>query len=222
MKEIFDAIGTRLKSPLFGYTFFAFLAINWKAIFYVFASDDEIIDRFVYFDTQTSLQSLIVYPVLFSVCTALIYPWINYFFLWVGRVPADLKNILQATTEHKLLLKKQEMQELRTQALATKEQELIDRAKRDQEIEDIDDEEARSDLQKQLKNLRMENDQLSSKINLDSEDSKKESRLKALIDTYKTMAEDAKNNDDIHVYASHIQNMQNAQQQLANFYRNKI
>jgi hypothetical protein len=158
MKEIFEALAARIKSPIFGYFILSWVAFNWRALFYLFFSDTVIDDRFQHFDTLTSGYSLALFPILVASVVAVIYPWINYAFLYLCKKPFDLRNYLQAESEHRLLLKKKELEEARSVYLATKEKDLIDRAKRDEEVQSISDEETKEKLQKQIENLRKEID----------------------------------------------------------------
>lgn len=161
IKEIIETMSTRIRSPLFGYYFFLLLAINWKAIFYIFAADVSVKERIIYFETDTDLSSLILIPILFASIGIVAYPWINYFFLNLCKKPTELRNNIQAQSEHALLLKKQELEELRSELLSGKERELIERAKRDQELGEIEDSDIKEKIQSEIEQLRNERDSLS-------------------------------------------------------------
>ncbi len=163
MNEIFEAFATRIKSPLFGYTVFALFIINWKSLIYVIASKETIIERFVYFDSNTSYYSLLVWPLLIAICGAIIYPWINYIFLLACKKPTELRNNIQASSEHVLLVQKQDFEEMRAALLADKERELIERAKRDEQIEEIENEDTKEGVKEEIKKLRKERDELANK-----------------------------------------------------------
>lgn len=156
MKEIFDVVGARIKAPLFGYLFFSFIAINWKALFYLFFAQADVGSRISYFEQHTTISSLIVWPGLFAVFVAVVYPWVSYFFLLACRVPTKLKNNAQADADHDLLLKKQQLEEIRRVQLENKERELIDQAKRDKEIEEIEDYETKQKTKLAVEELRKE------------------------------------------------------------------
>jgi len=188
IKEIFEALGTRLKSPLFGYSFLAFIAANWKPIFYLFVSSENPAVRIAFFEKNTSNFTLFAVPICFAICMAIFYPWISLLFLFLARFPTDYKNHLQVISEHKLLLKRQQMEELRARGLSSREKELIERAKRDQEIRSIEDAKIRQDLQQELNQLRKQNNSLSHSTNSDDE---RVAKLTSLIDTYRTLADES-------------------------------
>jgi hypothetical protein len=170
MKEIFDAFNSRLKSPVFGYFIMAFLVINWKVLFYLFASDSTIEDRFTYFDVHTNTFSLLFQPLIIGICGAIFYPWISLLFIWLVRRPIELRQLIHLTSQNKLLIKEKEFEETRGKLLATKEKELIERVKRDEEIKSLPDDRLRKDLQKQIEDLREQLDD-NSKIPYDVKNS---------------------------------------------------
>ncbi len=154
MKEIIEAFVARIKSPVFGYFILAWMAINWKPLFILFFDNNPVNKRIELFQELSSIYTLGVIPLGVAVVLSILYPWINYVFLWICRIPTDLRNSIQAESEHKLLLKKQELEEARRLVLATKERDLIDRAKRDEEIESISDETTKEQLKDEITKLR--------------------------------------------------------------------
>lgn len=158
MKEIIEAFAARIKSPVFGYFILAWLAINWKPLFFLFFDLNQIDERIELFEKLTSIYTLAVLPFVVAAVAAVLYPWVNYTFLWICRKPTDLRNSIQAESEHKLLLKKKQLEETRSLILATRERELIDRAKRDEEIKSISDKNTKESLQNQIDHLRKELD----------------------------------------------------------------
>jgi len=82
MREIFEALGSRIKSPLFGYAAIAFVAINWRSLFYLMAAKVTAVERIKYFENNTTFYSLILLPIVFATIGAIIYPWINALFLF--------------------------------------------------------------------------------------------------------------------------------------------
>lgn len=154
MSEILEALASRIKSPLFGYVFFAFIIANWKPLFYLWISTTAVVDRFEYFDENTSPVSLLLVPLAAGVITSIAYPWVNVVLIWVNHFPTDLRNYLQANTENKFLMEKQRHEIVRKNYMALREDELIERAKRDQELEQIEDEAKREKLKEQLHEIR--------------------------------------------------------------------
>ena len=154
MKEIFETLNTRIKSPIFGYFVFAWLALNWAQLFELVLEDRSAVDRVTTFKQQTSFVGLFVLPSIVSFGLALTYPWVNYLFLKLCQKPTDLRNTLQAESENTLLLKKLEYENARQELMLSKETNLIEQAKRDQEIRSIQDNEVREKLQNQIDELR--------------------------------------------------------------------
>lgn len=162
MKEILDAIDSRIKSPIFGYFIASLLAVNWQSFFYLIADDSSADIRILYFNNNTDIYSIIFYPAIIAVAYSIIYPWINYLFMFLCTKPTELKNALQAQSEHELLIKKKELEEARSKLLSNTENELIERAKRDAELDEIKDDEAREKLKSEIDHLRQERDDLRS------------------------------------------------------------
>ena len=158
MKEIIEAFNARIRSPVFGYFVLALLVINWKPLFFLLVDDTPVSTRIELFEKLTNITSLLVLPIAIGAIAAIVSPWVNYVFLRLCRKPTDLRNAIQAESEHKLLLKKKELEEARSLVLAAKERDLISRAKRDEEIGSLADEGARIELQKQIDQLRKELD----------------------------------------------------------------
>jgi hypothetical protein len=167
MKDIIDEIDSRIKSPLFGYFIFSLIAINWDPIFYLIVDIGPVSERIKYFHDGTDSFSLFLYPFLVASAYSIGYPWLHYLFILLGTKPTELKNSLQAESEHKLLTKKQELEEARSEILRTAETELIERAKRDVELSEIDNEEIREKLQTEIEQLRKERDEMGSEVKQD-------------------------------------------------------
>lgn len=189
MKEIIEVIESRLKAPTYGYFAFAFVAINWKPLFYLFVEEKDAITRISYFDSNTSFYSLVLYPVAFAAVFSVVYPWINCIMLYLYTKPNEVKNVLQAHSEHKLLLKKQELEKVRAAILSNAEMELIDRAKRDEELNKIENIEIKEQVKSKIEQLRKEKGN-SESDNLYSE-FKNPNRLLEIASSYRQRAESA-------------------------------
>lgn len=160
MKDLLDEIDTRIKSPFFGYFLFAALAINWAPIFYLLVHDGHVDARIEYFKENTDFINLFLFPFLLAALYSVAYPWLQFAFMRASTKPTELRNALQATSEHKLITVQQDLEVARNKALKIEEEELIDRAKRDEELNEIEDEELRSKLQSEIDALRSERDKL--------------------------------------------------------------
>jgi len=161
MNELLESINARIKSPVLGYYTVSFAIFNWKPLFYLCFQNEGALERFAYFDMSTTWWSLVIGPVLFATLLAVSYPWVNYIFLKLAAKPTNLHNSLQAESEHGLLLKKQELEDARAKLLSARESELVARAKRDDELNQIEDEDVRNKLKEDIDRLRKEMDELS-------------------------------------------------------------
>lgn len=164
MKDIVDEIDSRIKSPLFGYFIFSLVATNWSELFYLFLHKAEVPKRIGYFEENTSVLTLFFYPFLVAAAYAIIYPWLQYLSVLFGVKPTSLKNNLQARSEHSLLIEKQKLEEARSELLKNAETELIERAKRDSSLDEIENEDVRETLKSEIDQLRKERDRIRSSI----------------------------------------------------------
>lgn len=161
MNDVLEAVSARIKAPYFGYVFLAFIAINWRAIFVLTVSDGTPQERLAAFDIETSFFSLLVAPLLAGAVLLLTSPWLRYGVALISKTPHHLFDLIQLDSDHRKTLRKTELEQSRTEFFANKETELIDRAKRDKEIEGIEDEGLKARLALQIESLRRERDELS-------------------------------------------------------------
>lgn len=158
MDDLLEALKARISSPVLGWFSLALIAINWKAFFYLAFQDGDAIDRIKYFEANTSFDSLTIWPLLFSIVFAVLYPWLIFFLGWLTTKPIELKEKLAAESEHKLILEKKRLESARAALIADLELELIERAKRDQKVEELDNEELKNKLKVELDQLRAQGD----------------------------------------------------------------
>lgn len=196
MKEILEAFGTRIRSPFFGYFALSFFSLNWKAIFILTMSDKIINVRIVEFEKLTSVYSLLWYPIALAILISIVYPWIQYFFLFLASKPTNLKNILQSKSEHILLIEKKKFEQERLRLLSIQEEAVIDQVKRDKIVEEIEDEDIKDNVKKKLESLREE----SSMDEKEKSRREKENSIKSLMDMAKSYR-DALNNSSINSQA---------------------
>jgi len=163
MQDIIEAIKARLNSPLLGYFLLSILAWNWSAFFYLLVQDNEVLGRIQYFQSHTSIYSLVTWPLTTSFLLALIYPWVIFVIAFLTSKPNELKETIQANFEHKLLIERKKLEEARARLLASAESELIERAKRDQELDELQSDELKSKLRVELEQLRAERDSFKNK-----------------------------------------------------------
>lgn len=161
--EFLSGLTNRLKSPVFGYYLIAALLINWDSIFYMIVDDGSAESRIAYVRENSTVWRTIIYPLSIAVGYVLLNPWFQFFITKYSVKPVTLKSHVQIQSEHDLLIKKQELENTRNELeialknrLETKEEELIARAKRDEELKNISDEDARETVKQELEKLRAE------------------------------------------------------------------
>ena len=165
MKEVIEAISARIKAPYFGYAVLAFAALNWKGIFLLIASTAiPPVARVSLFDAETSVWSLVVLPLIVGAFVALISPWVAFAFQVLSKKPALLIEIQKLEAAHHVVIKQTELESARSKLISERENELIERAKRDDELSAIQNESKREELKKQLISLRKDRDILSNEL----------------------------------------------------------
>ena len=182
MKEVFDAINSRIKAPYFGYSLIAFFALNWRGIFLLILTKGTPEEKLLQFDEHTSLLTLLVFPLIIGAVIAASSHWFRYFFGIIERKPRELFDSLILEAEHKNTVKQTELEQSRNQLFAIKEEQLIDRAKRDEAVSDIEDSDTKDKLMQELQLLRKERDKLSIDLkNVESSKSKLSTESKDLL-----------------------------------------
>lgn len=189
MNDVIDAFGARIRSPYFGYAVLTFFALNWRGIFLLFSLDAEPQLRLAAFDEETNFWTLVVLPLLLGAIVAASSQWIRYVFQLVSRKPLDLLETMSLEAENKKLIKQNELEQQRSQYFANREEELISRAKRDEEVSLIVDQETKEKLSTQLEKLRKDRDTLSQVLN-------EEKSASDLSDSAKTLLKTAVNSSD--------------------------
>ena len=165
MKEFLDAVTTRIQAPYFGYSILAFLVLNWRAIFLLFMLDAPADQRVLMFDQETSFWTVVFFPLLIGAVLAILTPWSRYIFEHLSQKPFALRDSLQLNADHQRTILQTELEQARSELFGQKEEELIERARRDEEIASIENEEVKKRLVRELETLRAERDRLSSQVN---------------------------------------------------------
>lgn len=165
MNDILDAVSARIKAPYFGYTLLAFIAMNWRGIFLLAATEGSPQDRLAAFDAETSASSLIVYPLLVGAVVAASAAWIRLVFEFISRRPLEAIDNLYIESEHRKTIHKTRLERSRASFFAEKEEELIERARRDYKVQAIEDEELKQKLAQEIESLRRKRDRMSETLN---------------------------------------------------------
>jgi hypothetical protein len=91
-KQMLEAAGERIRSPFFGSILLVFFGINWREMFYLLFADKPVRARILYFDANTDVLSLLVYPAVLGIIAALLMPWVAVVGAWFAQQPkAKLK-----------------------------------------------------------------------------------------------------------------------------------
>ncbi|WP_418512143.1 hypothetical protein [Corallibacter sp.] len=165
MKDLFDAITTRIQAPYFGYSLLAFVVLNWRALFLLIMLDATAHERISIFEQETSVWSVVVLPLLVGAILAIFTPWSRYIFEYLSQKPFALRDRIHLHADHQRTIQQTKLEQARSELFGQKEQELIERAKRDEEIAGIDDEDVKARLTNELATLRAERDKLASQMN---------------------------------------------------------
>jgi len=164
----------RVKSPLIGSIFLAFVALIWKAIFFVLFSDAPILFRYWYFDTQTSWYSLLVWPILIGTIFGLATPFINFGASWVVRLAIEKSRILNARSASAVMTAKAEFAAEREIASAEFKEAALRDAEATQAINDADlTDEVRDELDRKVasnKSETIEKDDARAAVNLSAKE----------------------------------------------------
>lgn len=161
MQDVLDAISARIKAPYFGYAILAFIGLNWRGIFLLSVMKGSPQERLAAFDAQTSTWSLIVLPLLAGGLVTLASPWVRLGFGVLSRRPFEHMDNLHLDSEHKRTLRKTQLEQSRSAFFASKESELIERAKRDEKVLQIEDEQLKEKLKAEIDALRREREEMS-------------------------------------------------------------
>ena len=154
MQEVIEALNDRIKSPYFGYSILAFFALNWRAIFLLIATKGTPEERILAFDSKSGLLSLFVYPLLVGAIVAIASPWLKYAFTRLAKKPIGLFDSAQLEIENDRLEKKANYEYRSAKLAAEREKELIQRAQRDEEIANIEDQETQEKLKNKIHSVR--------------------------------------------------------------------
>ena len=148
LKEAFDALNQRIRSPMVGSVLVAFCLANWMPLWVLFFADMPTLEKLTYFEAQTSTVSLYVAPVVLGLGFAIAAPWIKLVGAWVAQGPMGRLRRLQASqsTDAQVFALKEAARLEEAEALlesekaerkAAREKELIGAAKRLEEAKEI-------------------------------------------------------------------------------------
>lgn len=191
IREIFDALSQRIRSPVIGYVILMVCLLNWKVFFFLFFSGEPAAEKFAYFDTHTDGWSLFGIPAIVGVAAAVLTPWINVIGQWAVHLPVMRLRTHNAETAHELALLKAKHKNAENSLIG----ELIASAKQDEQVKQIEDDEVRERLQQEIDQLREDQDNnvsLSGDVNFNEETTGTE-KIKEEIDWLQKQKDIARN-----------------------------
>lgn len=184
IKEIFEAFSQRIKSPIFGYVILAFLAVNWKPVFFLLFSGEPASAKFTYLDTNTSWWALLVLPLFFGVLAALAAPWVSLWGAIWAESPTNKKRIRAVKAANEVSKIKNELREEQNKAVGS----LIESAKQDAEVQKIENEQVRLEVQKQINEIRNQTNSMNEESTTDHIDNLPIDRKIEILQKYATIA----------------------------------
>jgi len=169
IKEILAAFEARVKSKILGSVVIAFIATNWKVIFYVIFEKVGAEAKFEYFDDNTDLWSLIAIPLFAGFLLSVLLPWVNYLGLKLTSLPDQKQRQFKNNSQHLDVLDKLEYQTKLQEIKSRQQKVIVDAAKATEDANEIKDPELRKNVQKDLeeaavKSKRLENLSVDSNI----------------------------------------------------------
>lgn len=156
MKDLLDAINTRVKEPYWGFFLLSFIAFNWRGLFLLCFATGTAQEKLDLFDSETTFTSLIILPIITALIVLLITPWLKVCFGKIMRIPYEILNTQELNREHKYISEKTKLEDSRAQAIANKEIKLIEKARRDEDIESINNQNVKENLKREIEEVRAE------------------------------------------------------------------
>lgn len=140
-KDLVKAWEERVRSPFLGSIGIAFVACNWKPIFFLLFSGEPVLERFAFFDSNTSSVTLFWNPLWIGFLLTLAIPWLKFMGALIAKAPTTLLNSLQGdlASERRIhaFEKAADEEEAKARLEAAQEQRRIDAAKRLEEATKI-------------------------------------------------------------------------------------
>ena len=159
LANLWNAWLQRIRAPVIGSISLSFIAINWQPIWYLLFADQPMRQKFLFFDANTSISTLIFYPVIVGVLLAATSPWLKLVGTWWTQFPISRIRRIQSDRDHdqkvhqEYLLKKQaiaatERVEAEANLHAKQDEAIISAETRRQEATDLGGDTLKADLEK--------------------------------------------------------------------------
>ncbi len=195
-KELFDTIGSRLKSRILGSIIIALILTNWKSLFFLFFDSAPTLEKFTFVETQFSVFWSLILPIIIGFFVGILSPWLTYWGALLAEEPSTRRRLIQLKSDQAVLERKQTLEAKLAELSDDQEQRLIERAKRYQDIEtQIDDPELVNRLRSELDELRSQMSHTSGSISAEANEISLNQRiqnLQSLAENYRQMGEHEK------------------------------
>ncbi len=170
LKDSFEALGQRIRSPFLGSIALVFVALNWKALIYLAFSNKTLEERFVFFDCNTTAASLYIKPIFFGIILAILAPWLKLLGAFLAKLPKELLDKLQhdqAQVRRIYEIEQSEKEERAEEKLqAIREQRKIDAAKRLEEANTVSDEVGKEIIEERKQSVQGKHEEVSNKLDI--------------------------------------------------------
>jgi len=154
MRDFFEFFNSRLRTPLLGNFLIGFLLVNWQSALVLVLGTATIEERIGVFQTQLGLQNSIFYPAIVSLFLSIIQPFLRLGGAYLSYWPEHRRRLLQLRSDTEYDLEKKKIELEQQKVTGAFESELIERAKRTANIEEIEDDNARLQALREVDNLR--------------------------------------------------------------------
>lgn len=165
MKSILNATSSRFKLNHLGYSLIVFIAGNWKGFFLLAASSGTAQERLLAFSTETNAITLYALPIAAGLLAQFITPWLNGLISLTSHRPLTFINKNRIILESQNTTIKADLETAESKLLTVREDDLIQRAKRDKQVFEIENEQIKEELQQQIRALRQQQASLSQEYN---------------------------------------------------------
>lgn len=141
LKDSTEAWLQRIRSPIIGSVGLAFVALNWKALWYLVFADRPVAVKFHFIEMNTTWLSLYLWPILIGLAIAIASPWIKLGGSYIATNPTRrLRRLQSSEASHQRRIQltdsiaeeelKAKLEEATAKTEAEREKRAIDAAKR--------------------------------------------------------------------------------------------
>ena len=100
LTELSNALSQRMRTPSIGSILLSFFVINWQPIWYLLFADRPVRQKFLFFEANTSLSTLLFYPLFIGAALAIISPWLRMAGVWWAQFPSRKIERIKVKSDH--------------------------------------------------------------------------------------------------------------------------